>query len=71
VCLGTDHCSKNLNMVSMCAVSPVVYTLNVSSCKKKKVFSFPVDVNNSIKVGTLVFLLLTFVITENIMKHPV
>jgi hypothetical protein len=28
-------------------------------------------VNNSIKVGPLVFLLLMFVITENIMKRPV
>jgi len=30
-----------------------------------------VAVNNSIKVGHLVFLLEMFVITENIMKHPV
>jgi len=30
-----------------------------------------VAVNNSIKVGPLVFLLEMFVITENIMKHPV
>jgi len=30
-----------------------------------------VVVNNSIKVGPLVFLLEMFVITENIMKHPV
>jgi hypothetical protein len=42
-------------MVSMCAVSPVVHTLNISSCKKK--FSFPVVVNNYIKVDPLVFLL--------------
>ena len=41
----------------MCAVSPVVHTLNVSSCQKKTIFSFPVAVNNSIKVGLLVFLL--------------
>jgi len=47
---------KNLNIVSMCAVSPVVHTSNVSSCQKN-CFSFPVDVNNSIKVGPLVFLL--------------
>jgi hypothetical protein len=40
----------------MCAVSPVVHTSNVSSCKKN--FStFPVAVNNSIKVGPLGFLL--------------
>jgi len=30
-----------------------------------------VAVNNSIKVGPLVFLLQMFVITENIMKRPV
>jgi hypothetical protein len=35
------------------------------------VFSFPVAVNNSIKVGPLVFLLQMFVIMENMMKHPV
>ena len=38
---------------------------------KKKLFSFPVAVKNSIKVGTLVFLLEMFVITVNIMKRPV
>jgi len=38
---------------------------------KTNFFSFPVAVNNSIKVGPLVFLLEMFVITENIMKHPV
>jgi len=70
---GTDHCSSkavknidapmltrvcgnNLNIVSMCAVSPVVHTSNISSCQKN-FFSFPVAVNNSIKVGPLVFLL--------------
>ena len=51
-------CGKNLNIVSMCAVSPVVHTLNISSCQKKKnFFSFPVAVKNSTKVGPLVFLL--------------
>ena len=48
---------NNLNIVSMCAVSPVVHTSNISSCQKKKVFKFPVAVKNSIKVGPLVFLL--------------
>jgi predicted O-linked N-acetylglucosamine transferase (SPINDLY family) len=38
---------------------------------KKNFFSFPVAVNNSIKVGPLVFLLYIFVITGNIMKRPV
>ena len=64
-------CGKNLNIVSMCAVSPVVHTPNISSCKKKNFFGFPVAVNSSIKVGPLVFLLQMFVITENIMERPV
>jgi hypothetical protein len=63
-------CGKNLNIVSICAVSPVVHTSNISSCQKN-FFSFPVAVNNSIKVGPLVLLLYLFVITENIMKRPV
>ena len=44
----TRVCGKNLNIVSMCAVSPVVHTSNVSSCQEK--FSFPVAVNNSINL---------------------
>jgi hypothetical protein len=65
-CLGTDQCSsseecryvcgKNLNIVSMCAVSPVVHISNVSSCQKN-FFSLPVAVNNSMKAGPFVFLL--------------
>jgi len=47
----------------------VVHTSKTTSCQKK--FSFLVVVNNSIKVGPLVFFLQTFVITENIMKRPV
>jgi len=41
----------------MCAVSHMVHTSNIASCQKikKKPFSFPVAVNNSIKVGPLVF----------------
>ena len=42
---------------SMCAVSPVVHASNICSCEKKNFFSFLVAVNNSIKVGPLVFLL--------------
>jgi len=34
----------------------VVHTSNISSCQKN-LFSFPVAVNNYIKVGPLVFLL--------------
>ena len=63
-------CGKNLNIVSMCAVSPVVHTSNITSCQKY-LFSFSVAMNNSIKVGPLVFLLYMFVITENIMKCSV
>jgi len=54
--MSTRVCDKILNIVSMCAVSPVVHTSNISSCQKK-VFSFPVAVNNSTNVGPLVFLL--------------
>jgi hypothetical protein len=57
-------CDKNLNIVSMCAVSPVVHTSNISSCQKN-FFCFPVVVNNSIKEAPLVLLLQMFVITEN------
>ena len=35
----------------------LVYTSNISSCQNKNFFSFPVALNNSIKVGNLVFLL--------------
>jgi len=45
---------KNLNIVSLCAVSPVVHTSNISGCVKKKI-GFSVAVKNSIKVGPLVF----------------
>jgi len=52
-------CGKNVNIVSMCAVSPVVHTSNISSCppppKKKNFFGFPVAVNDSSKVDPLVF----------------
>ena len=63
-------CGNNLNIVSMCAVSPVVHTSNISSCQKKKI-SFLVAVNNSIKVGPLVFLLSLFVNKEIITKRPI
>ena len=33
-------CVNNLNILSMCAVSPVVHTSNISSCQKKKKFQF-------------------------------
>ena len=51
-------CGKNLNIISMCAMSPVVHTLNISSWGRGGTFfSFPVAVYNSIKIGPLVFLL--------------
>ena len=50
-------CGKNFNVVSMCAVSPMVNTSNISSCQKK-IFSFPVAVTISIKVGPLGFLVI-------------
>ena len=34
----------NLNIVLMCAVSPVVHTSKIYSCQKKNFFSFPVAV---------------------------
>jgi hypothetical protein len=55
--------------IGVCHVSPVVHTSNISSCHPKKniyiyiyiyihtYISFPVAVNNSIKVGPLVLLL--------------
>jgi hypothetical protein len=50
-------CGKNLNILSTCAVSPVVNTSNISS-RKKNLFSFPVSVYNFIKVGPFGFLVI-------------
>ena len=51
-------CGKNLNIVSLRAVSPVVHkSIRYLVVIKKNFFDFPVAVNNSIKVGPLVFLL--------------
>ena len=36
-----QHVDNNLNIVSMCAVLPVVHTWNISSCQKKNFFQFP------------------------------
>jgi hypothetical protein len=33
-------CGNNFNVVSMCAMSPVGHTSNISSCQKKKLFQF-------------------------------
>ena len=42
--------------IDVCHVTPMVHTSNISS-SQKNFFSFPVAVNNSIKVGSLVFFL--------------
>ena len=34
-CSRVDTCGKNLKIVSMCAVSPVVHTSNIYSCQRK------------------------------------
>jgi len=81
---GTDHCSSEeyqCTHVDVCVARTwILYrcvpchpwcTHRTSLAVKKNFFSFPVAVNNSIKVGLLVFLLQMFVITENIMKRPV
>ena len=45
----TRMCGKNLNILSMCAVTPVVHISNISSCQQFIFFfSFPVAVNSSI-----------------------
>jgi hypothetical protein len=33
--LKNIECGNNLNIISMCAVSPVVHTSNISTCQKK------------------------------------
>jgi len=54
----TRVCGKDLSIVSMCAVSPVVRTSNVSRCQKRNFFSFPVAVNNSSKEKSFGFLVI-------------
>jgi hypothetical protein len=80
---GTERCSSKeyrCTIVDACLERPWIsyrcvpchpwYTHRTSQVVKKY-FSFPVAVNNSFKVGPLIFLLSVFVITENIMKRPV
>jgi len=55
---------------SMCAVSPVVHTSNISSCKKKKLVQFLCGCEKFHKGRSFGFLVIN-VITENIMKRPV
>jgi len=52
---ATGKLKKFFFQLEMSDVSPVVHTSNITSCQKK--ISFPVAVNDSIKVGPLVFLL--------------
>jgi hypothetical protein len=59
------------HFIMFSVITNIYNTRRTSIVVKKIFFSFPVTVNNSIKVGTLVFLLTMFVITENIMKRPV
>jgi len=47
--IDAPMCGKNLNVVSMCAMSPVVHKSNISRCRKN-FFSFPVAVNSSTEV---------------------
>jgi hypothetical protein len=56
--------------MDVCRVTRGAHIKHLRFVKKKK-NSFPAAVNNSIRAGPLVFLLYVFVITENIMKHPV
>ena len=49
----TRVCGKKLNIVSMCAASPLMHTSNTYSCQKVLFFSFPVALNNSIVVVSL------------------
>ena len=53
---ATRKLKKFIWQLEMFDVSPVVHTSNISSCQRN-FFSFLVAVNNSIKVGPLVFLL--------------
>ena len=66
-----DVCVARTWISYRCALCHPWCTHRKSLVVKKNFFSFPVSVNNSIKVGPLVFFLQMFVITENIMKSPV
>jgi hypothetical protein len=81
---GTDHCSSEeyrCTHIDACVARTWIScrcvpchpwcTHRTSLVVKKNLFSFPVAVNNSIKVGVLIFLLQMFVNTESIMKRPV
>jgi len=57
--------------IDVCRVTRGAHIEHLQLSKKKNFFSFPMAVNNSVKVGALVFLLQMIVITENIMKCPV
>jgi len=47
------------------------HTSKISSCQKKTFFSFPVAVNNSIKVGPFSFLAINVFNHGEIMNRPV
>jgi hypothetical protein len=68
----TRVCGKNLNIVSLCAVSPVVHTSNICSCQKKKLFQFSCCCEQFHLGRSIGFLVIFFfVITENTVKRPV
>jgi len=66
-----DACVARTLILYRCVPCHPWCTHRTSLVVKKNFFSFPASVNNSIKVGPLVFLLQMFVITEDIMKRPV
>jgi hypothetical protein len=70
-CTHIDACMARTLKSYLCVPCHPWCTHPTSLVVKNNFFSFPVAVNNSIKVRPLVFLLQMFVITDNIMKHSV
>jgi len=70
-CIHIDACVARIWISYRCVPCHPWCTHWTSLGVKKNFFSFPVAVNNFIKVGPLVFLVWIFVITEKIMKRPV
>jgi hypothetical protein len=67
---ATGKLNKFFLQIEMFDVCTTGDKSNISN-SQKNFFSFPVAVNNSIKISRLIFGLSIFVITENIMKRPV
>ena len=70
-CTHVDACVARTWISYRCVPCHPWCTHRTSLVGKKKKHSFPVAVNNYIKVGPFVFSLYMFVITENIMKRTV